>query len=67
MNKYIIPICDIPNSKVYNKIILATSYQACEDKLMTYFNSDANTYEEFIAELDNQDILIGEIKDIEEL
>lgn len=69
MNKYIIPICNIPESKVYNAVIIANSSSACKDKLMNMFSeySDSEDYREFISDLDKQDILIGRITDIEEL
>ena len=69
MNKYIIPICNIPDSKIYNLVISAHSYSECEDKIMNKYNkySCADNYNDFISDLDSQDILIGEIIDIEEL
>lgn len=69
MNKYIIPICNIQESKVYNKVIMATSLRDCQDKLMDIFNeySNSTNYPEFIKDLDSQDILIGKINDIETL
>lgn len=68
-NTYIIPVCEIPKSKVYNIKIVATSKEDCEDKIMNRFNrySDKIVYKEFVNDLDNQDILIGKIYDIEEL
>lgn len=67
MNKYIIPICNILDSKVYNLIISARTYEDCQDKIMNKFDSDCDSYHEFVKEMDNQDILIGDITDIEEL
>lgn len=73
MNKYIIPICDIDRSKVWIKTILAKSNSACQEKLMTelielYDMEDANSYREFVQLADSKyNILIGDIKDIEEL
>lgn len=67
MNKYIIPICNISKSKVYNLIISARTYEDCQDKIMSKFDSDYDSYHEFVKDMDNQDILIGEITDIEEL
>lgn len=67
MNKYIIPVCNIPKSKVYNLIVSARTYEDCQDKIMSKFNSDFDSYQEFVNAMDNQDILIGEITDIEEL
>lgn len=69
MNKYIIPVCKIQYSKVYNLKIMATSYHDCENKIMDKFSkySTKDDYNEFLKDLDEQDILIGEITDIEEL
>jgi len=69
MNKYIIPVCNINESKVYNLVINATSHSDCQDRIMDKFSdySDSLEYSEFISDLDQQDILIGRITDIEEL
>lgn len=69
MNKYIIPICDIKESSVYNIVISATGIHDCEDKIMKTFSdySTALEYNDFLNELDKQDILIGDIEDIESL
>ena len=71
MNKYLIPICDIQAGQVYNKVILAKSYNECQDKLMEYLISQYDClsecfdYREFIKLADNNDILVGKITDIE--
>lgn len=69
MNKYIIPVCNIPESKVYNLVISATSQSDCQDKIMDEFAdySNALNYHQFLKDLDKQDILIGRITDIEEI
>jgi len=69
MNKYIIPVCDINESEVYNLVINANSNSDCQDKIMDKFSdySDSLEYHEFVSDLDQQDILIGKITDIEEL
>ena len=69
MNKYIIPVCNIPESEIYNLIISANSNSDCQDKIMSKFAeySDCFDYHDFIKDLDSQDILIGKITDIEEL
>lgn len=69
MNKYIIPICIISDSKIYNEEIVAKSYSECQDKLMEKFSdySDEVSYHDFIKDLSDQDILIGKIIDVEEL
>lgn len=69
MNKYVIPICNIRKSKVYNLIIMANSHEDCQDKIMDKFSKYSNKldYDDFLIDLDNNDILIGEINDIETL
>ena len=69
MNKYIIPVCDINKSKVYNLTIMDTSCSDCEDKIIEKFSkySESDDYDEFLDDLDKNDILIGQITDIEEL
>ena len=69
MNKYIIPICNLPKFKIYNAVIIANSISACQDKLMERFSkySDSSEYSDFLDDLDDQDILIGDITDIETL
>lgn len=74
MNKYIIPICDIENSKVYIKLIIAKSTSECQEKLMSYlintYNIDDTSlnYREFINLIDTKyNILVGKITDSEEI
>lgn len=74
MNKYIIPICDIDRGKVWIKTVIAKSNSACQEKLMAelidlYDMEDtATSYREFIKLADSKyNILIGDIKDTEEL
>ena len=74
MNKYIIPICDIEGGHIWLKTIIAKSRSACQEKLMEeliniYDMEDvASTYREFVELADSKyNILIGDIKDIEEL
>lgn len=74
MNKYIIPICDIDTSKIWTKTIIAKSNSACQEKLMEelieiYDMEDiATSYREFVKLADSKyNILIGDIKDTEEL
>lgn len=69
MNKYIIPVCNINESDIYNLVIVARSNSDCQDKIMEKFSdySDSLEYHEFLSDLDKQDILIGKITDIEEL
>lgn len=69
MNKYLIPICNLPENHIYILSISASSITNCEEKIMQHFweYSDAIDYKEFLNELDNKDILIGEIVDIDTL
>lgn len=72
MNKYIIPICDIQSGKVWNQIIIARNVSDCQEKITgflieKYNLEDCLTYREFVTLADKNDILIGEIKDIETL
>lgn len=74
MNKYIVPICDIEAGQIWMKTIIAESNSACQEKIMEYlinmydFEDKATNYREFVELTDSEyNILIGEIKDIEEL
>ena len=74
MNKSVIPICDIDGGLVWIQTIIAQSNSACQEKLMSeiidlYDMEDTTTsYREFIKLADSKyNILIGDIKDIEEL
>ena len=73
MNKYIVPICDIQAGTIYNKKIIARTLEQCKEKLLQYFLdeydfvSDLDSYRETIKLLDEHDVLVGSIKDIEEL
>lgn len=70
MNKYIVPICDIQSGLIWNQVVLARTMSECQDKLTElltekYDLPDCSTYREFISCADENDILIGEFKDIE--
>lgn len=73
MNKYIVPICDIQAGLIYNKKIIARTLEQCKEKLLQYFLdeydfvSDLDSYRDTIKLLDEHDVLVGQIKDIEEL
>ena len=69
MNKYVIPICNIPENKVYNLVINAHSMSECKDKIVTRLNkySDFIEYDDFVNDLDKKDIMIGKIQDVDEL
>ena len=73
MNKYIIPVCNIDAGSVWNKVISAKSIIDCKEKLMAelieyYDFEEFSNYSEFVSWLDeNQNILVGNITDIEEL
>ena len=73
MNKYIVPICDIQAGIIYNKKIIARSLEQCKEKILQYlldeydFVNDLSSYRETIKLLDEHDVLVGSIKDIEEI
>ncbi len=69
MSKYIIPICFVSESRVYNEEIVARSFVNCCDKLMEKFSDYSNetSYHDFVEDMRDQDIIIGKITDIEEL
>lgn len=72
MNRYIIPICIYDKSKIYNMLVNARSYNDCKEKVMyklieEFDLPDIDDYDDFIDELYDRNILIGEIKDIETL
>lgn len=73
MNNYITPICDIQAGTVWTQTISARNVTDCQEKLSRLLIDkyddleDCLTYREFVALADKHDILIGEIKDIEEL
>ena len=73
-NKYIIPVCDIRANQIWNYVIIANSIKECEEKLVQqileeYETLDDNSvsYDDFIGYLFENDILVGDIQDIEEL
>ena len=72
MNKYLCPICDIQAGEVWNQIISATSLSDCQDKLTDFITeeydlSPTDDWMDFVEECNANDILIGQIEDIETL
>lgn len=72
MNKYIIPICDIFNEQIWNKICVANSIADCQDKIMLKYSEkfDENflDWQDFIDDMNHKyDYIIGDIIDIETL
>lgn len=77
MNKYLIPICDIEAGSCWIHIITAKSLKECKEKFIEYileyydFEDEINdtmNYSEFVNILDQEkNIIIGSIKDIDEL
>lgn len=73
MNRYVIPICDLGETSVWNEVVLANSYSDCKEKLMESLSEDyeipeCNSYGEFYnLAFREYNILIGDITDIEEL
>lgn len=73
MNKYLISICDIQAGNTWIQVIMARNGSECQEKLVQLLMEkyddldDCLTYREFVKLADENDILIGDIKDIEEL
>ncbi len=69
MNKYIIPYCNISKSIIGNHVIIARSYNDCKDKLIRLYEdySESDDWEDFLIDLEGNDIILGEITDIESL
>lgn len=76
MNKYIVPIAEFNSGDIYILKINAKSLKDCEDKVISeiidiYDSTEqyANeSYIDFVKDIDtNEDILVGEIIDIETL
>lgn len=72
--KYIIPVCDMQANQVWNYIIVANSRQQCKEKLAQQILEEFDTlddnsvsYDDFVEYLNKNDILVGEIQDIEEI
>lgn len=71
-NKYIIPVCDKQADQVWNYTIIANSISQCEEKLVKKIleeyetlDGDSISYNDFIEYLSENDILVGDITDIE--
>lgn len=73
MNKYLVSICDIQGGTTWIQSIPAKSNTDCQEKLVRLLIEkydeleDCTSYREFVKQADKNDILIGDIKDIEEL
>lgn len=69
MNTYLIAVCEIQVPSTYILKINAKSYSDCQDKIMEKFSAYSSSLDwyDFLEDLDKQDILIGQITDIEEL
>ncbi len=72
MNKYIIPVCDIQAGSVQNIVLVAKGLTSAQDKLMSKLCDQYNwdnpyDYKEFVEFADSEDVIIGEITDIETL
>lgn len=72
MNRYIIPICDMYSEQIWIETISARSINECQEKIMQsiinqYNFDDYDSWNEFVQDMDDKEILIGEIKDIETL
>lgn len=72
MNEYRVPICSVGEEYVWIESITAKSVADCQEKLMNtlieeYELDDCLTYREFKKLAAKNGIIIGEIKDLEEL
>lgn len=72
MNKYIVPIADLYAEQVWNEVFSARSISECQEKIIRsiidqYDFDEPNSWEDFIEDMNQREILIGEIKDIETL
>lgn len=72
MNKYLCPLCDIQAGEVWNQVISATSLSDCQDKLTDFITDEydlslTDDWMDFVEECNANDILIGQIEDIETL
>ncbi len=73
MNEYLVPICDVEESEIYIETIHGTSFDEAENKLMYRlldrynFLSEADSYGEFMNICFNNNLLVGEIKELDEL
>lgn len=74
MNEYLIPICNIKDDDIYIETIHAASMNEAENKLMYRlmdrydYLPDADRYDEFVDICsEDYDLLIGSIKELDEL
>lgn len=72
MNKYIIPYCIVRSKVEYSKVklftIYATSIEDCKEKIIQHFSeNDFDTWEDFIEDSAFNNIVFGEIIDVDEL
>lgn len=72
MNKYIVPICDLYSEQVWTEVFSARSINECQEKIIRsiidqYDFDEPDSWESFIEDMNEHEILIGEIKDIETL
>lgn len=73
MNEYLIPVCDTEEDEIYIETIFASSLDEAENKLMYRlldryeFLSEADNYEHFINICFENNLIVGEIKELDEL
>ena len=72
MNKYLCPLADLQAGEVWNQVISATSLNDCKDKLTDFITNEydlnpTDDWTDFVEECNANDILIGQIEDIETL
>lgn len=72
MNKYIVPIADLYSEQVWIEAFSARSINECQEKIIRsiidqFDFEEPNSWEDFINDMNEHEILIGEIQDIETL
>lgn len=73
MTKFIYPVCDYDNGNTYIEVVVASSIEDAEDRIIKryfamYDDLESDNWEDFLVEMDsNYGILIGDLYDIETL
>ena len=72
MNKYIIALADLQAGETWTEKISATSLSDCRDKLVDLITNEydfesGSEWLDFVEQCNANDILVGEIEDIETL
>lgn len=74
MNSYIVSFCDIESKESWIKRFEAQSYESCQNKVKNYLLNQydwdddiefSDKYNEFVEDMKDNDIIIGNILDME--